>query len=195
VCIAPRPTLALVSHLLKCFLVGKLPCPLTFSLTRVTDLRSTSVPWHTRNGTKIHYNLPMIRPGSSLSNLRPDKKKGFKENTRSIQFVPGDWIWRLYPKLRPDKLHKPNTGPWLLMCKNSTVNYRIQHTADSQPTVVHVDRLACYYPSSELPTWLPTHTGERVSSSTQTESVLGPEKGTFDPRAPEEPQKPRASEE
>jgi transposase InsO family protein len=98
------------------------------------------------------------------------QKKGYKEDTRSVQFVRGDWVWRSYPKLRPGKLHKQNTGPWLVLCKTSPVNYRIHRNKDTQPTIVHVDRIARYYPSAALPTWLPTLTGECVDNATHTSS-------------------------
>jgi hypothetical protein len=76
-------------------------------------------------------------------------------------------------------LHKQNTGPWLVLCKTSPVNYRVQRTADSKSVIVHVDRLARYYSATELPTWLTLSTGEHVSSSTQTNPVLEQEKGTI----------------
>jgi hypothetical protein len=70
--------------------------------------------------------------------------------------------------------------------KPQDVNYRVQRTENSQPVIVHVDRLARYYSSTEIPTWLPAGNGEYVSSSTQTDSVLEQQTETL--KRPLEPQ-------
>ena len=104
------------------------------------------VQWMTDSLTDAH---SFARTRLSKAALR--QKKSYQESTRSVQFERGNWVWRSYPQLKPGKLLKKNKGPWLVLTKIGEVNYRIQATPDSKPTVVHVDKLIRYHPAEDKP--------------------------------------------
>ena len=74
------------------------------------------------------------------------QKKGYSEKSRDAVFKPGDFVWKVDPVLRPGKLWKKNTGPWLVLKQTGPVDYKIQRSADSPVKVVHVDKLYPYHP-------------------------------------------------
>ena len=80
------------------------------------------------------------------------QKRGYQERTREVQFRRGDWVWRSYPQLKPGKLQNKNVGPWLVLGPAREVTYKIQQSKKNTVQVVHVDKLARYYPEKSSQT-------------------------------------------
>ena len=78
------------------------------------------------------------------------QKRSYQERTREVQFKRGDCVGRSHPQLKPGKLQKKNTGPWLVLGQVGEVNYRVQRQEKTDPQVVHVDKLIPYLPDFDV---------------------------------------------
>ncbi len=103
---------------------------------------------------------------ANLKKAAKHQKRGYGESNRPMNFQRGDWVWRTYPPVSGGKLHYRSRGPWLVLAKTGPVTYKIQHHAEVDPEIIHVDKLMPYQADfeEELQSWLQDTetTGHRV---------------------------------
>jgi len=85
------------------------------------------------------------------------QKRGYDQRAVVKTFKEGDWVMRLYPPYRHNKLNPHYTGPYRVLRQVGEVNYEIEIGRKRIPSVVHVDQLKKYYgdnwPGQRLGEW------------------------------------------
>ena len=97
------------------------------------------VEWLTYTMRKTYeYAFRNIEKGATL------QKKFYDVGLKIRQYNPNEFVWRWYPPIAGLKLGLGWTGPYKILAKLSSVNYKIQRDPITKPIVVHVDDIKPY---------------------------------------------------
>ena len=83
-----------------------------------------------------------------LQSAAERRKRTYDLRVRPKEFAKGQRVWYFTPRRyqgRTPKWQRLYTGPFLVVERSGAVNYRIQKTVNSQPFLVHVDKLRLCY--------------------------------------------------
>jgi len=109
---------------------------------------ATLKDWFRRSCTLVKENLKAV----SFRNKRKYDQR-VKKNTK---YIPGDWVWVIYPRRvqgKSPKWQRYYDGPFLVLEVIGDVNYRVQRSVHSKKQVVHVDKMKRYLGAAPL-RWL-----------------------------------------
>ena len=86
------------------------------------------------------------------------QKRLYDTNTQTQSFQHGDWVWVVYPPEVKKKFGQGWNGPYLVINRLGSVNYRVQKSESSVVTV-HVDHMKVYEHTDIPDIWISTHEG------------------------------------
>jgi len=123
------------------------------------------------------------------------RKDRYALNVREMKFHEGDWVWRYYPRNRPNlspKWQKMYQGPFHIIKVVSPTCVTVQLKTGAKPINLHIDQLKLFKgelpPKATLKSGVNTQYPDKESQSDQSEdetSEMKIRKGTRHRRAPE----------
>ncbi|CAG2186283.1 unnamed protein product [Mytilus edulis] len=91
----------------------------------------------------------------SLGTAAKRQKRQYDKNVKRLDYSEGDLVRRYQPRTAKGvkkKLSRFWTGPWVIVEKLSNVLYKIKHSPNSTPVIIHADNLKLYK-GEKVPKW------------------------------------------
>ncbi|CAG2196786.1 unnamed protein product [Mytilus edulis] len=91
----------------------------------------------------------------SLGTAAKRQKRQYDKNVKRMDYSEGDLVRRYQPRTAKGvkkKLSRFWTGPWVIVEKLSNVLYKIKHSPNSTPVIIHADNLKLYK-GEKVPKW------------------------------------------
>ena len=123
--------------------------PLDFIADDIEDEESPTDIFATEYILDLQENLREINKlaREQLRSAAERQKFAYDHSVHSKNYEVGDLVWRNQKKNVPGKKSKIArhwTGPWIIMEKLNEVLFKIQHSKNSKPVIIHGDNLKPY---------------------------------------------------